>query len=340
MTDLKNTRVLLARRPVGEPQREDFNIETIPVRDLEKGEVLIKVLWLSLDPYMRGRMSDAPSYARPVEIGEVMQGETAGRIIRSQSDRFNEGDYVCCHLGWQTHIITQDTHPSLYKVNPTQVPLSVYLHAAGMTGRTAYLGLQHLGQPRAGETLVVSAASGAVGSVVGQIGKLKGCRVIGVAGGPAKCEYVIKELGFDGCVDYKAGLLENDLKAACSRGIDIYWEGVGGAVVKAVAPLLNKGARVPVAGTISTYNAVQIKEEDTTNYILSHAPNPPFQKFFVVSDYMDGWPEATAQLVQWIKEGKIKYRESIIDGIENAIDGFRGLLRGENFGKQLVRVAE
>jgi hypothetical protein len=289
---------------------------------------------------MRGRMSDAPSYARPVEIGEVMQGETAGRIIRSKSGRFEEGDYVCCHLGWQTYIIARDIDPSLIKADPREIPLSVYLHAAGMTGRTAYLGLHRIAKPKAGENLVVSAASGAVGSVVGQIGRLKGCRVIGVAGGPAKCDYVINELGFDGCVDYKAGNLENDLKAACPRGIDIYWEGVGGAVVKAVAPLLNKGARVPICGTISNYNDVEIKEEESTYYILSHAPNPPFQKFFVVTDYIDGWLEATRQLIHWIKEGKIKYRESIIEGIENAPDGLRGLLRGQNFGKQLVRVAE
>lgn len=340
MNELINTRVLLAKRPVGEPQREHFKIEKVPVRDLEKGEVLIKVLWLSLDPYMRGRMSDAPSYAKPVEIGEVMQGETAGRILHSRSDRLKVGDYVCAHLGWQTFIIAQDTHPSLRQVDPTQVPLSVYLHSAGMTGRTAYLGLQHIGQPKAGETLVVSAASGAVGSMVGQIGKIKGCRVIGVAGGQAKCEYVINTLGFDGCVDYKAGNLENDLKAACPEGIGVYWEGVGGAVVKAVAPLLNPGARVPVCGMISTYNATEIKEEDTTFYILNHAPNPPFQKLFIVSDYFNEWLEATKQLVQWIKEGKIKYRESIIDGIENAPDGLKGLLRGENFGKQLVHIAE
>lgn len=340
MTDIKNTRVLLAKRPVGEPQREHFTIETVPVREIVSGEVLVKVLWLSLDPYMRGRMSDEESYARPVEIGEVMQGETAGRIIRTKSERFEEGDYVCCHLGWQTHIIARDSDPSLIKVDPTEIPLSVYLHAAGMTGRTAYLGLHRLAQPQAGETLVVSAASGAVGSVVGQIGRLKGCRVIGVAGGSAKCDYVINELGFDDCVDYKAGRLENDLKAACPRGIDIYWEGVGGALVKAVAPLLNKGARVPICGAISTYNAVEIKEEETTYYILSHAPNPPFQKFFVVTDFFDEWPEATKQLIKWIKEGKIKYRESIIEGIEKAPDGLRGLLRGENFGKQLVRVAE
>jgi len=335
-----NTRVLLAKRPIGEPRPENFTIETVPVRDLEKGEILVKVLWLSLDPYMRGRMSDRPSYAKPVDIGEVMQGETAGRVIASRSDKFAAGDYVCCHLGWQTHIIAQEAEFSLVKVDPAQIPLSVYLHAAGMPGRTAYLGLERLGKPKARETLVVSAAAGAVGSVVGQIGKMKGCRVIGVAGGPAKCTYVVNELGFDACVDYKAGHLENDLKAACFRGIDIYWENVGGAVVKAAAPLLNPGARVPICGSISHYNDVEIKEEETSYVILSRAPHPPLQQFFVVTDFFDGWMEATEQLIQWIKEGRIKYRESIIEGIENAPAGLLGLLRGDNFGKQLVHIAD
>jgi len=340
MDTYKNTRVLLAERPVGEPQLKHFTIETIPVRELEQGEVLIHVVWLSLDPYMRGRMSDAPSYARPVDIGEVMQGESSGRIVASKSDRFSIGDTVTAHMGWQTHIITQDTNPSVVKVDAEQLPLSVYLHSAGMPGRTAYVGLQNIGQPKAGETLVVSAASGAVGSVVGQIGKLRGCRVVGVAGGPEKCAYVTNELGFDECVDYKAGNLEQDLKEACPQGIDVYWENVGGAVTKAVALLLNQGARVPVCGSIANYNATKFVAEETPDYILSHAPNPPFFKFFVVSDYFDQWPDAMRDLIQWIKEGKIKYLESIIDGIESAPEGLRDLLRGKNFGKQLVRVSE
>ena len=340
MKEIENTRVLLAERPVGEPQLKHFTIETVQVRDLEQGEVLIKVVWLSLDPYMRGRMSDAPSYARPVDIGEVMQGESSGRVIATKSDRFVVGDTVTAHMGWQSHIIAHESNPSVVKVDADQLPLSVYLHSAGMPGRTAYVGLHNLGLPKEGETLVVSAASGAVGSVVGQIGKIKGCHVVGVAGGPEKCAYVTDELGFDACVDYKAGNLENDLKDACPQGIDVYWENVGGAVTKAVAPLLNKGARVPVCGSIANYNNTRFIEENTPDYILSHAPNPPVFKFFVVSDYLDQWPDAMKDLIKWIKEGKIKYRESIINGIESAPEGLRDLLRGQNFGKQLVRVSE
>jgi NADPH-dependent curcumin reductase len=340
MEEIKNTRVLLAERPVGEPQQKNFTIETIPVRELEQGEILIKVVWLSLDPYMRGRMSDAPSYAKPVEIGEVMQGESAGRVIATKSDKFVVGDTVTAHTGWQSHIISHESNPSVVKRDADQLPLSVYLHSAGMPGRTAYVGLHNLGKPQAGETLVVSAASGAVGSVVGQIGKIKGCRVVGVAGGPEKCAYVVNELGFDVCVDYKAGNLEQDLKEACPQGIDVYWENVGGAVTQAVAPLLNKGARVPVCGSIANYNNTQFIEENTPDYILSHAPNPPMFKFFVVSEYVEQWPEAMRDLTQWIKEGKIKYRESIIQGIESAPEGLRDLLRGQNFGKQLVRISE
>jgi len=194
MDEYKNTRILLAKRPLGEPQKENFTIETVPIRDLEEGEVLIEVVWLSLDPYMRGRMSDAPSYARPVDIGGVMQGESSGRIVASKSNTFSVGDTVTAHMGWQSHIIANESNPSLVKVDAEQLPLSVYLHSAGMPGRTAYLGLHNIGQPKEGDTLVVSAASGAVGSVVGQIGKLLGCRVVGVAGGPEKCAYVTDEL--------------------------------------------------------------------------------------------------------------------------------------------------
>lgn len=339
MSRPQSTRITLARRPDGMPLDDDFSIETAEVPELKEGQVLVKALWLSLDPYMRGRMNDAKSYAPPIEIGAVIVGESAGVVVESRHDGYAVGEHVCCPGGWQDHAIIDGDEPMLYKVDASALPLSAYLGVAGMPGRTAYYGLLEKGRPQSGETLVVSAASGAVGSVVGQIGKLKGCRVVGVAGGPDKCRYVTDELGFDACVDYKAGNLEADLAAACPDGIDVYFENVGGDVARAVAPLLNEGARVPVCGYISNYNDSRSNRTETPFDIFGALTPPPEHGFFLVYDSSMTPMEMTDALSVWIKQGSLKYKESIVDGLENAPEAFRGLLSGKNFGKQLIKVA-
>ncbi len=329
----------MARRPQGEPGDDCFKLVEEQVPELEPGQILIKVIWLSLDPYMRGRMNDVKSYAKPLQIGDVMTGESAGVVVQSRSDRFQVGDYVTVHLGWQSMIVADDDEPRLMKVDLSNGTLSAHLGVVGMPGRTAYFGLLEVGKPVAGETLVVAAASGAVGSVVGQIAKILGLRVIGIAGGEDKCRYVREELGFDDCLDYKTGNLSDKLKAACPNGIDIYFENVGGDVTRAVAPLLNPGARVPICGYISNYNDQDITQAETPFHILKKLPTVPEHRFFVVTEWQDRWQQATGQLGAWVNSGQIKYRESIGEGLENAPELFRGLLRGRNFGKQLVRIA-
>jgi len=338
MSERKNTRVLLARRPSGEPQDEDFQIETVDVRPPADGEVVVQIKWMSLDPYMRGRMNDAKSYAKPVALGEVMGGEAAGVVVESRSDAFNVGDEVCAYTGWQSMPVAPARH--LQKVLALDVPLSTRLGVVGMPGRTAYFGLLKLGKPVAGETVVVSAASGAVGSVVGQIAKILGCRAVGVAGGPEKCAYVTDELGFDACVDYRGGDLEADLAAACPDGIDVYFENVGGPVTRAVAGLLNDGSRAPICGMVAIYNSADMAKEETPFHVFGAMDKPPEHRFFVVTEWAAENDEADAQLATWVKEGKLKYRESVVDGIENSPAAFRGLLSGKNFGKQLIRVSD
>lgn len=329
----------MAKRPQGEPGDDCFKLIEEEVPALEPGQILVKVIWLSLDPYMRGRMNDVKSYAKPLQIGDVMTGESAGVVLQSRSDRFEVGDYVTVHLGWQSLIVADDDEPRLMKVDLANGTLSAHLGVVGMPGRTAYFGLLEVGKPVAGETLVVAAASGAVGSVVGQIAKILGLRVVGIAGGEDKCRYVREELGFDECLDYKTGNLSEKLKAACPYGIDIYFENVGGDVTRAVAPLLNAGARVPICGYISNYNDQDITQAETPFHILKKLPVVPEHRFFVVTEWQDRWQQATEQLGAWVKSGQIQYRESIGDGLENAPELFRGLLRGRNFGKQLVRIA-
>ncbi len=338
---MKNQRMLLAKRPVGEPDDSCFRLDEIEVPELQEGQILIKVLWLSLDPYMRGRMNDMKSYTKPLEIGDVMTGESAGVVVQSRSEKIQVGEYVTAHMGWQTMIVADAEDPRVMVSDLKNGALSAHLGVVGMPGRTAYFGLLELGKPQAGETLVVAAASGAVGSVVGQIAKLKGLRVVGIAGGSDKCAYVRDELGFDECIDYKAGNLSAALQRACPSGIDIYFENVGGDVTRAVAPMLNEGARVPICGYVSNYNAEDMSKVETPFHILKQLADPlPEHRFFVVTEWADRWKEATSQLGAWVSEGKIKYRESIGDGLENAPELFRGLLRGKNFGKQLVRIAE
>jgi NADPH-dependent curcumin reductase CurA len=333
-----NRRWVMAKRPVGEPTDDCFELQEREVGNLEDGEVLVEVHYLSLDPYMRGRMRDARSYADPLGIGEVITGESAGVVVESKSDRWAVGDTVTVHAGWQSLIRLPGDSPALLPADTDLAPLSAWLGVVGMPGRTAYFGLQRVGKPQAGETLVVSAASGAVGSVVGQLGKILGLRVVGVAGGPEKCAYCATELGFDACIDYKAGSLESDLAAACPDGVDIYFENVGGAVTRAVAPLLNDGARVPICGFISLYNSEEDLEAVETPFtVFAGLANPPEHRFFLVGEWREEWLEASRALAGWIQSGELSYRETVADGIEAAPAAFRGLLAGQNFGKQLVR---
>ena len=334
-----NKQWLLDQRPKGMPGDECWKLNEEEVRPLEKGEVLIKILYLSIDPYMRGRMNDGESYAEPAALGEPMTGESVGVVVESESDKYMKGDYLCVHKGWQTHIIAHDEEPALFKADPSIVPLQTYLGTVGMPGRTAYFGLLRVGLPKTGETIVVSAASGAVGTVVGQMGKILGCKVVGVAGGEKKCSYVKDELGFDECIDYKAGNIQENLAKACPDGIDIYFENVGGPVSKAVATLLNEGSRVPICGFISAYNSEDMTQEETPFHIFGAADPTPEHRFFVVTEWFKEWREATEELSQWISEGKIKYEETITEGFENAPQGLRDVLSGKNFGKQLIKVA-
>ena len=335
-----NKRVLFAKRPLGEPDDDCFKIDEVATPDLGSNEILIKTCWLSLDPYMRGRMNDMKSYTEPMQIGDVMTGESTGIVEESNSDKWQVGDRVAAHMGWQTYIVAKGDDARLMKVNLDNGTLSAHLGVVGMPGRTAYFGLTEVGKPKVGETLVVAAASGAVGSAVGQIAKILGLRSIGIAGGSEKCRYVKEELQFDDCLDYKSGNFAEKLGVACSDGVDIYFENVGGEVTKTVAPLLNEGARVPICGYISNYNDEDITKAETPFHILKQLKTVPEHRFFVVYEWQDRYEEATRQLGQWIKDGLLKYRESIGEGLENAPELFRGLLKGKNFGKQLVKVAE
>ncbi len=329
-----NLQVLLANRPTGWVKESDFRIVETSIPAPGPGQLLVKIHWLSLDPYMRGRMSAGKSYAKPVEIGDVMTGGTVGEVIESGNRRFKVGDYVVGPLGWQQHAVSDGE--GLVRVDPSLVPLSAYLGVTGMPGATAWTGLLEHCQPRAGETVVVSAASGAVGSVVGQLAKLQGCRAVGIAGGAAKCEFAVRELGFDACVDYKAGKLYEDLQAACPAGIDCYFENVGGVVMDTVFRLLNPFSRVALCGLISDYNS---EDAYGVKMIRSILVNRVKLQGFIVSDRMDLYQRAIPQLVRWVAEGKIKYHETVAHGLASAPAAFIGMLKGANLGKQLVKVA-
>ncbi|MFK7862826.1 MAG: NADP-dependent oxidoreductase [Pseudohongiellaceae bacterium] len=335
-----NTRILLAKRPLGEPTDDCFKVDKAEIPELQENQLLIQVCWLSLDPYMRGRMNDVESYAAPLQIGDVITGESSGIVIKSNSSKYAVGDRVAAHMGWQSHIVADDDDQRLMKVNLDNGSLSEHLGVVGMPGRTAYFGLRDVGKPESGETLVVAAASGAVGSVVGQMAKILGLRAVGIAGGPEKCAYVKDVLGFDDCLDYKAGDLAAKLTAACPDGIDVYFENVGGDVTRAVTPLLNTGARVPICGYVSNYNDEDITKSETPFHMLKKLDPIPEHRFFVVTEWRETWLEATEQLGQWVKSGQLVHRESIGEGLENAPELFRGLLKGRNFGKQLVKVSD
>lgn len=335
-----NRRFVLAQRPKGEPDDETLRLETAEVPQAAAGQMLLRTEYLSLDPYMRGRMSDAPSYAPPVEIGEVMVGGTVSRVVTSDVKGFREGDWVVAFGGWQDYALS-DGKGAINLGQDPEHP-SWALGVLGMPGLTAWAGLTQIGQPKAGETLVVAAASGPVGATVGQVGKLLGCRVVGIAGGPQKCAHVVETLGFDACVDYKAPGFPDALAAALPAGIDVYFENVGGAVFDAVLPLLNPASRVPVCGLISQYNATALPEgPDRMNYLMGQLLRRriTMRGFIVFDDFGHLYPEFAQQVGAWVRAGQIKYREEVISGFEQAPRAFIGLLRGEAFGKRVVHLS-
>jgi len=328
---MENKRVLLASRPAGWVSEENFRLERGPLPQPRDGEVLVKNLWLSLDPYMRGRMSDAKSYVKGVELGEVMVGQTLGEVLESKHAALKPGDKVLTQLGWQLYGATREA----VKVEEGRAPLSYYLGVLGMPGMTAYFGLKEIGQPKAGDTVVVSAASGAVGSVVGQLAKIWGCRAVGIAGGRQKCDYVVNELGFDACVDYKAGNLHGDLKHACPKGIDVDFENVGGEILDTVLRQMNLASRIVICGLIAEYNAEQAYGYKNMRAILV---NRVKMQGMIVFDWKERYGEALKALAGYLAQGKVKYRESVVEGLDNAPKGLIGLLKGQNFGKQLVKL--
>ena len=330
-------RIVLASRPVGEPKPSDFRTEEVPVPTPGDGEVLLRTIWLSLDPYMRGRMNDGPSYAAPVPIGGVMEAGTVNEVIASKNSGFAIGDIVLGRAGWQTHALSDGK--GLVKIDRRLAPISTAIGVLGMPGMTAYTGLLDIGKPQPGETVVVAAASGAVGSAVGQIAKIKGARAVGIAGGKDKCDFVKQELGFDECLDHRDPDLAAKLKAACPKGIDVYFENVGGAVFEAVFPLLNNFARVPVCGLIAHYNDRQAAAPKWAGAMMFAVLTKRLTiRGFIVSDFAARRADFLRDMSGWVREGKVKYKEFITEGLDSAPDAFMGLLKGANFGKQLVRV--
>jgi NADPH-dependent curcumin reductase CurA len=335
-------RIVLARRPVGAPQPDDFRMEGGPVPPCPPGGVLLRTLWLSLDPYMRGRMSDAPSYSPPVGIGEVMVGGTVSEVLESRVDGFRPGDLVEGRTGWQEHAaVDPAAHPGgLRLLPPGPNPPSTALGILGMPGMTAYCGMLNIGQPKPGETVVVAAAAGPVGSLVGQIARMHGARAVGIAGGPDKCAHVLG-LGFDACLDHHAPDLPGRLAVACPDGVDVYFENVGGAVWDAVLPRLNPFARVPVCGLVSLYNATELPPGPDRQALLMRAvlTKRLLLRGFIVSDFAAQREDFLQTVGGWLAEGRVRHREDVVDGLESAPGAFIGMLRGANFGKLLVRVA-
>ncbi|MDU6409839.1 MAG: NADP-dependent oxidoreductase [Yersiniaceae bacterium] len=337
-----NRRLVLASRPQGAPTADNFRLEEQPIPEAAEGEVLLRTVYLSLDPYMRGRMSDAPSYAAPVQIGEVMTGGAVSKVVTSRHPNFQEGDWVLGSTGWQDYSVMPGDKVQKLDDHIAEHP-SLALGVLGMPGFTAYMGLLDIGNPQPGETVVVAAATGPVGSMVGQIAKLKGCRAIGIAGGEEKCRYAVEQFGFDACIDHRADDLEAQLAAACPDGIDVYYENVGGKVFDAVMPLLNSKARIPVCGVVAQYNATGLPDgpdrlPQLAGLILRKRLR--MQGFIIFDDYGHRYPEFAAQMGEWFKAGKINFREDVTDGLENAPQALIGLLEGKNFGKVVVRVGD
>lgn len=338
-TNTINRQITLNSRPIGAPKSSDFKLLETQIQKPQKGQVLLRTVFLSLDPYMRGRMSDVKSYAEPVNLGEVMVGGSICRVEQSLHSDFNEGDFVVSFGGWQDYSLSDGT--GLLKLDKDMKHPSYGLGVMGMPGLTAYMGLLEIGKPKSGETVVVAGATGAVGSLVAQIAKIKGCKVIGVAGGNQKCKYAVESLGVDVCVDHKSETFAEDLSKACSNGIDVYFENVGGKVFDAVMPLLNTKARIPLCGLISQYNATELPSGPDRLALLMGLllrKRIKMQGFIVFDDYGHRYGEFAEQMGAWLSEGKIIYKEDVVEGLEKAVDAFKGLLVGENFGKLIVRV--
>ncbi|WP_211746146.1 NADP-dependent oxidoreductase [Paenibacillus sp. Marseille-Q4541] len=333
----KNRQVLLTSRPVGMPTQDNFEFKNVSVVMPEEGQVVVRTLYLSVDPYMRGRMSDAKSYVPPFQLNEVITGGLVGEITESKSDQFKAGDKVIGMLGWQLYNTVEAK--KVTKIDEKIAPVSAYLSVLGLTGLTAYFGLLDIGQPKEGETVVVSGAAGSVGMFVGQIAKIKGARVVGIAGTDEKCDYLKRELGFDAVINYKTtNNLGQDLENACPNGVDVYFDNVGGTISDAVMNLLNNHARIPLCGAISSYNStdgdmgprIQTKLIKTRSLIQG----------FVLSDYADRQSEGLQELGKWLSEGKLKYEETVVEGFDNVIEAFLQLFQGANLGKMLVKVSE
>lgn len=334
-----NQQILLDNRPTGEAVASNFMLVSSDTPPLQDGQVLVRHHYLSLDPYMRGRMSDAKSYAAPHPLGQVMLGGTAGEVVESRSPKFQPGDKVVGMGGWQEYsVVNADQPGALRKVDTTHVPLSHYLGAVGMPGVTAWYGLVKIIEPQAGQTMVVSAATGAVGSAFGALAKARGCRAVGIAGGPDKCKYAVDELGFDACIDYKvhadAASLTKALKDACPDGIDGYFENVGGMVLDAVLPRMNAFGRIALCGMIAGYDGRPMPLAYPALILTSRLK----LQGFIVAEHMEVWPEALKELGTLVGTGKLRPRESVAQGIESAPEAFLGLLKGKNFGKQLVKL--
>ena len=335
-----NRQIQLAAHPNGFPKDTDFRMVEGPVPSPDAGQMLCQTVYLSLDPYMRGRMNAGPSYAKGVAVGEVMTAGTVSRVAESKLKGFAVGDFVLTGNGWQDYALSDGR--GVRKLDPDEAPISTAVGVLGMPGHTAYVGLLDIGKPKSGETVVVSAASGAVGAVVGQIARIKGCRVVGVAGAKEKCDYVVDELGFYACVSHQSDDLAANLEAACPDGIDVYFENVGGKVFDAVLPRLNTFARVPVCGRIANYNLTGPPPgpDQTAKLMGLVLVRRLTLRGFIVSDHVDRMPHFLRDVGAWIRNGELRYREDIVEGLENAVTAFQGLLKGRNFGKLLVRVSD
>jgi NADPH:quinone reductase len=330
-----NRRVTLVSRPVGEPQESDFALDEAELRLPEPGEVLVRALWVSVDPYQRGRMNQMRSYARPLELGDVITAQAVGEVVESRDARYAAGDLVVGQLGWQDYALARGG--ALRRLPAGLEPPSLALHAVGATGFTAYFGLLDVGRPRPGDTVVVSGAAGAVGSVVGQIAKLAGCRTVGIAGGAEKSSDLRELYGYDVAIDYKHDDVRAALKEACADGVDVYFDNVGGETTQAVIPRLNVGARIPVCGQVSQYNLERPPAGPNLAFLIVFRAR---LEGFLVGDYAHRFDEAAARLGRWVAEGKIRWREHVSDGLDSAPRAFIGMLRGENRGKALVKVAD
>jgi NADPH-dependent curcumin reductase CurA len=338
VANLENRRIVLARRPDGKPVPDCFRFERVPVPEIRAGEILLRTVWLSLDPYMRGRMSEGPSYAPPVQVGAVMVGGTVSRVERSMHPGYAPGELVVAYAGWQDYGVS-DTR-GLVKIPAGSERPSHWLGILGIPGFTAYMGLLDIGAPQPGETVVVAAATGGVGSVVGQIAKINGCRAVGIAGGPEKCAFAVESLGFDACIDHYAPSLPERLAEVCPNGIDVYFENVGGKVLQAVVPLLNTRARIPLCGLISQYNEPDADGPDRSQQLMRTllTKRVTVRGFIINLDYGRRFDEFVGAMRPWVESGRLTYREDVVEGLENAPQAFIGLLAGKNFGKLLVRV--